>query len=31
MNTRGIIKEMQTELHKWQGSVLNSLTGADYK
>ena len=27
----GIVKEMQSELRKWQESVLNSLTGADYK
>ncbi|NLO03922.1 MAG: sulfatase-like hydrolase/transferase [Bacteroidales bacterium] len=26
-----IVKEMQVELRKWQESVLNSLTGADYK
>jgi len=26
-----IVKEMQSELRKWQESVLNSLTGADYK
>ncbi|MFW6277207.1 MAG: hypothetical protein ACOC1J_00955 [Prolixibacteraceae bacterium] len=25
-----MIKEMQVELYKWQESVLNSLTGADY-
>ena len=26
-----MVKEMQGELRKWQESVLNSLTGADYK
>lgn len=26
-----MVEEMQTELRKWQESVLNSLTGADYK
>ena len=26
-----MVKEMQGELSKWQESVLNSLTGADYK
>ncbi|MGC9354434.1 MAG: sulfatase family protein, partial [Mariniphaga sp.] len=26
-----MVKEMQAELCKWQESVLNSLTGADYK
>ncbi len=26
-----IVEEMQYQLHKWQESVLNSLTGADYK
>jgi arylsulfatase A-like enzyme len=26
-----IVKEMNAELRKWQESVLNSLTGADYK
>lgn len=26
-----IVKKMQQELRKWQESVLNSLTGADYK
>ncbi|MBW6533812.1 MAG: hypothetical protein K0B11_02280, partial [Mariniphaga sp.] len=26
-----ILEEMQAELRKWQESVLNSLTGADYK
>jgi len=26
-----IVEEMQLELRKWQESVLNSLTGADYK
>jgi arylsulfatase A-like enzyme len=26
-----MVKEMQAELRKWQESVLNSLTGADYK
>jgi arylsulfatase A-like enzyme len=26
-----IVEEMQTELRKWQESVLNSLTEADYK
>jgi hypothetical protein len=25
------VEEMQTQLHTWQESVLNSLTGADYK
>jgi arylsulfatase A-like enzyme len=25
------VKEMNAELRKWQESVLNSLTGADYK
>jgi hypothetical protein len=25
-----MVKEMQAELRKWQESVLNSLTGADY-
>lgn len=27
----GMVKEMQSELREWQESVLNSLTGADYK
>jgi len=26
-----MVKEMQTEMRKWQESVLNSLTGADYE
>jgi arylsulfatase A-like enzyme len=26
-----VVKELQDELRKWQESVLNSLTGADYK
>tara|TARA_R110002050_G_scaffold161176_1_gene290734 strand:- start:383 stop:586 length:204 start_codon:yes stop_codon:yes gene_type:complete len=26
-----IVKEMYAELRKWQDSVLNSLTGADYE
>ena len=26
-----IAKEMKAELRKWQESVLNSLTGVDYK
>jgi len=26
-----IVEEMQIQLYKWQESVLNSLTGADYK
>ncbi len=26
-----IVEEMQTQLHNWQESVLNSLSGADYK
>jgi hypothetical protein len=26
-----IVEEMQAELRNWQESVLNSLTGADYK
>lgn len=26
-----VVKEMRDELRKWQESVLNSLTGADYK
>lgn len=26
-----IVEKMQTELYKWQSSVLNSLTGIDYK
>ena len=26
-----IAKEMETQLTEWQGSVLKSLTGADYQ
>jgi hypothetical protein len=26
-----MVREMQKELRKWQESVLNSLTGADYE
>lgn len=26
-----IVREMQLDLRKWQESVLNSLTGADYE
>jgi hypothetical protein len=26
-----MVEEMQAELRKWQESVLNSLTGADYE
>ncbi|MBW6537799.1 MAG: DUF4976 domain-containing protein, partial [Mariniphaga sp.] len=26
-----LVKEMNAELRKWQESVLNSLTGADYE